>query len=230
MEKNHDQHGTKQLRTILMIALVFLSLTFFLCACSSAVATNSAKNTFELRNGIHFGDTVDEIKEKETVLSLKKYNEEKKYLYYSGEIAGVDGSAYFYFDENDKLNEVMYSIYEVFDYESFEAAYNTIYSSCVRQYGNPLTGSDYPIRGTATNDTYDDLAEVRNNKGSTKIYEHNQWVVTGDNGKNTKIDLLYYSYADYAPALQTTTLPILCLKIDYYPFDQEVINDIDSAF
>ena len=217
------------MKRVLAYILVF-TMALCLCACGGASASGKASSKeakpFELRSGIHFGDTIDEVKEKETSLRYVGEDSNNKYVYFVGNIAGFDDStAYFFYDNNNRVEEVAYAFSSVWEPDTIKRAYETIYNSCVRQYGEPLSrGTEYPVAGREVSRAYNGIEKAISSGGKGELLGYSQWVVLGDDGNNTKIDLVHYM------ATTMVGTPAYYVYVNYTPFQQSTVNDIDSEF
>ena len=200
---------------------ICLFVTMILCLAGSAFAENE---DFQLRNGIVFGDTMDIVKQKETLPEINYENESE--LQYEGTIAGIDGSVEYYFDEeNGKLTDMLYSFSAYSSRDFMNSDYSKLKESLLRKYGTPLgnIGGDlYLITGKAPDEfgafvgTY-----IFFFNGDGDYVDYDEWIVNC-NGYNVKIDLIsayardksynyhyeinlsyhYYTDADYMDEVQ----------------------------
>lgn len=223
------------IKRIITICLL-LSMCLSFCACGEARAATSTddKDTstqFTLRSGIQFGDTVDEVKEKETSLELRNEYDppNSKYghmLEYNGTIAGYDGTAAFEFGESG-LKQMYYSFSAssslITETTNPEDIYKTIYESCARQYGDELkSGEEFPVGGYAVDEA---LFKIEN--ADAKLQKYNQWVILNDNGiDGVKVDLVMY-YVDYDLGVITNRL--ISVMVSYISFLQEDIENYNSG-
>lgn len=212
-----------------MKKLISLCLIMVLCLtlCPFAYA-----DSFTLRNGIQFGDTIDDVKQKEKDLTLEKEDESSDSftLKYTGEIAGMDGTATFYFDKDEKkLTDLKYSIEtdnlsEMFDIQ------RKIKDSCIRQYGDPVVLDEdettFPIKGKAID--YAAYAVYMNRQLGEKsyIWDYDEWVVFGEDGNNTKIESV--SYYDTSNFLGTEYTHCY-VDVSYSFFTQDELDAIIKA-
>ena len=82
---------------VLVFILLFVSYTAF-------------AEEFTLRNGIVFGDTLEAVKQKETLTIQSDSEDKTNNVWFDGTIAGMDGSVRFDFNEDSgKLTDMLYS-------------------------------------------------------------------------------------------------------------------------
>lgn len=192
----------KIISLLLVSAMLLLSI--------SAVAEG-----FSLRNGISFGDTMEEVLEKETLEidemddgtaeedeeAEEDDDEEAEYPYYietvKGTVAGISGSYIRYkFDADKTLREVIYYFKTWDDKDLSDSDYETLYSSLVRKYGSALgysNGSCYIISGSALESAVISsyLFEMIGGYGDLRDYD--EWDV--DTGEyHVKIELVQSYY------------------------------------
>ncbi len=160
---------------------------------------------FDLRNDIHFGDSMEEIKKKET-LEFKEETEidnDGATVLETGraEIDGLDCYVSYRFID-DKLVEMVYE-YDVLGltqmhidmYEAFDTYYKDALSAFKERYGEPLTeGDDYYAtfltRGVYHYFDADDSAKEDGYESVLKGY--NDWFFN-DKEERTIVNLIYYA-------------------------------------
>lgn len=200
---------------------ICLFVAMILCLAGSALAENE---DFQLRNGIVFGDTLDIVKEKETLTDLTRENESN--LQYKGTIAGIDGSVEYYFDEeNGKLVDMVYTFESYDSKDLMNSDYSKLSNSLLRKYGTSLgnTGGDlYLVTGKAFEKFGAFVGMyIYLLKGNGDYVDYDEWIIKcGD--YNVKIDLVsayardksynyfykinlsyhYYTDADYMDEVQ----------------------------
>jgi len=173
-----------------------ISMLLVLCCVTAAFA----EEEFTLRNGIRFGDTIEDIVEKETTLT----RESETSNWFKGTIAGYKNSqAGFSFDDDGKLVDMCYS-FDQFgnDYKSssdVSDVYATLYKSVVRKYGSPLgnTGGKVElITGIAMTRMGMTVYIIGGMDGYDGDYlDYDEWIVDCTGG-HVKIDLISYYYRD----------------------------------
>lgn len=178
---------------------LFIALTLIV----SCGLVAHADEDFTLRNGIRFGDTLEEIVAKEKTLKQR----ESEPNWFDGTIAGVDDSeAGFFFDDDDKLTDMVYA-FDGFgnDYKSRDDAsnvYSSLYRSIVKKYGKALgnTGGNVElITGKAISRMAFTVYLLGGLDGYDADYiDYDEWVVDCTDG-HVKIDLIsyYYRNSDY---------------------------------
>jgi len=173
----------------------FLSILIVLSLCiiGSSMADNEE---FQLRNGIVFGETLEVVKQKETLSIQSSSADKTNKVWFDGTIAGMDGSVRFDFDEETgKLTDMLYSFESSSSKDSIDSDYSKLKSSLVRKYGSPLGntgGSLHIITGPAIEYAGIVIALSRylaNGGGDFRDYD--EWIIKC-NGYNVKIDLVSY--------------------------------------
>ncbi len=197
-------------RHLIALAL-FFAMLFSCFGCAFADEDNGG---FTLRNGIMFGDTIDDILAKETTLKSTSYSLDSydaNQTMFIGTICGYDNSTcVFSFDESNMLYDMLYG-FEIYDmlygseiYDTlyrfaiedngyFDAVYGTIYNGLKRKYGEPLYSNEdkpsYIIVGSAYN-----LLDLANeNVDNPNLEKCCEWVI--DVGSyHVKIDFALISW------------------------------------
>ena len=181
-----------------MKKVVSIILCLFISIC--ILDSSFADDEFTLRNGILFGDTMDDILSKETV--LEREGDDSRW--FKGKIAGYNNARCgFYFDENEKLVSMSYDFSEsCYNRESTDDVYKKLYQSLVRQYGKAkgnTGGTTYIITGPA----FERMALWvyllgALDKCAGNYYDYDEWVVYAKDYQ-VKIDLIsyYYRNSDY---------------------------------
>lgn len=173
-----------------LVALSLLALAGSACLAESG--------EFTLRNGILFGDTMEDILAKET--KLTRQSEDSNW--FSGTIAGYSNAECgFYFDDDGRLKSMCYN----FGNEICTArdvtrdVYKTLYDSVCRQYGTPLGntgGTIHLISGPA----FEHMGLYVYLLGALDGYDgdyidYDEWVVDQAD-YHVKIDMISYYYRD----------------------------------
>lgn len=165
---------------ILVISILVLSII------NSAIA-----DEFTLRNGVKFGDSMDDVKSKET-LNLSSFSGDT-FLRYEGTLAGISGGMLFYhFDSELKLNDVEYRYSGLLEREIKEY-YPLLLQGLEDKYGAPLENKDgtmYPIT-TGALETIDFYVALGKQRGDAGYDDYAEWVVDVDD-YYVKIDLISY--------------------------------------
>jgi len=176
---------------------VLVSLVLMVSCFSSALAAED----FTLRSGIKFGDTLEEVLDKEKTLTCESKSATGGV--FNGKIAGYSGAkCIFSFDDDGKLIDMGYN----FDYnictsrDEMNSVYKKLYDSLKRQYGNPLgnTGDTlYLITGSAIEKAALIVAMVSSFDGYSADYiDYDEWVVDCDD-YHVKIDIVsFYTRGD----------------------------------
>ena len=177
-----------------IISLLLISIILGNCAVSFA------EEEFQLRNGIQFGDTLEEVKQKETLTIQSSSADKTNNVWFDGTIAGMKGSVRYDFDEETgKLTDMMYDFDSTSDRDSIDNNYSTLQKSLTRKYGNPIgnTGGNLElITGPAIENAAMAIALYRYLlSGGGDFRDYDEWIVKS-NGYNVKIDLVCYYVRD----------------------------------
>lgn len=207
----------KRILSLLLVSiLVLLSI--------SAVAEE-----FSPRNGISFGDTMEEVLEKETfeIDEMDDGNddedtnddEEAEYPYYiktaKGTLANISGTYIKYkFDADKTLKEVIYYFPSRSDKDSSDSDYKSLYNGLVRKYGSALgysNGSCYIITGAAIEAAVFTAYLFEMLDGYGDIRDYDEWDVDA-NDYHVKIELAqYYWGSSYSNILYDN-----CMSYTYF--------------
>ena len=118
--------------SFLMVAMLLFAL---LADCRA-----EEQNDFVYRNGIHFGDSIEDVRQKEpdTHQGLDENNLQATEM----TLSGFSGCALNYFFENGKLNviRIFYCRDNMYDKANITASFDTIDDGLTRKYGEPITG------------------------------------------------------------------------------------------
>lgn len=176
------------------ISFIFIVSVFLTCFFVTAHADD-----FQLRNGIIFGDTLDIVKQKET-LPYKKSNESNVKVWFGdGKISGIDGQVRFDFSEDTgELIDMLYSFASSEKKDFVDNDYSKLQSGLIRKYGSPLNnpnGKLNIITGPAFEYSSTVIVLFQYIKGDGDIRDYDEWIVHCD-GYNVKIDLVSYYYRD----------------------------------
>lgn len=131
----------KMICLVSVIVLAVLSVSIVLFVTKSRAEQTVTASDFTLRNGIHFGDTKEEVMAKETIPfregnhGLEEIAENELWTEF-GEVAGSSFEINYLFDENDKLTEV---VWERIDWtkEESDDEYKRIEDAMTSKYGQP---------------------------------------------------------------------------------------------
>jgi len=178
----------KRLLAILLVLLLGLSAV---SAC--------AEETFTLRNGIQFGDSIAEVRAKETIpFKEDECDDTKLWTKKEGTVAGFSNVqiAYF-FDEEGKLEEVKWQLPSRSTTDSSDADYEKLYKAFVSKYGSALgytndkchiittTAMDGGVMMAYLYDMLDGYGDVR---------DYDEWVHEYGSDHNVKIDMCQFYY------------------------------------
>lgn len=193
-----------------------------------------ASEAFTLRNGIKFGERIGEVLAKET-LELTVTSKEKleatnekpvtSLETVSGTVAGIsDISLQYKFSDEGKLVGVVWNFPSYSSSDSADSEYESLYKAFVRKYGDPLGntgGKIHIIHGSAIESAvlmaY--LYEQAFDYGVGDIRDYHEWIIFGDGGNNTKIDLVEYYYGTSYSDRE------FYLKISYDYFSDQDLDD-----
>lgn len=217
----------KRILSFILAAIMFASASPSVMAAGEI--SGSSEEQFSFRNGIHFGDTVEVVWEKEEKLTPDTtYGETNVF---KGEIAGYKDATCIYFFEGD--NNGMSDVYYSFDKKSginsrdaLTAAYDKLNESLVRQYGEPLgfeDGNFYLFKGRAIDLMILDLGIFSFVSKENGFLAYDEWIVEYPTEK-VKIDETAFYYTDYKGD------KVYHLLVSYTPFNDETLTSlIESA-
>ena len=172
-------------------------ISLLMCVCMLLAGLGAAfaeAEDFELRSGIHFGDTIDDIVEKETTLT--RLNEESNE--FQGRISGYDdASCMFTFDDDGKLEDMRYIFGSDVCYsrDKMNNVYLDLYRGLVRKYGTAIGntgGSCELITGSAIDTMTLYVYLLGELDGYSSDYtDYDEWIVDTKGG-HVKIDLVSF--------------------------------------
>ena len=193
------------------VITVCLSLILALSALIVACAED-----FTLHAGTMFGDTMEQVQEKETLKYIGEFEYEDvngtktTAILYTGTVAGYENcNIWYHFDKtNSTLCDVTYSmgISDIIGEDALLNRLGELGTLLMNKYGEPLSDNDdakYLIKGRNLN-----------NKNSKYDYDFIGWSVPCDN-YNVKIELVI-NYSSGSPAF---------LYIDYHPYTNEELEE-----
>lgn len=165
-----------------------------LLGCMPAMAAEE----FTLRNGIKFGDTMDEVRAKET-LEFKESSSESRLITVDGTVAGISGvSVEYFFDDDKKLKQVSWSLSASSLVDSSDSDYTKLYKAFVSKYGTPLgydNGDCYIITGSAlTGAALISYLYNSMDTGVGDLRDYAEWDYEYTNTDHVKIELVQYYY------------------------------------
>ena len=183
----------------------FISIILFI-AISLSIITATAEG-FTLRNGITFGDSMEDVKGKETIEiaeideELGEKDADKDYPYSittkKDTVAGISGSIIKYrFDKDKKLREVKYEFASSTSKEVIDNNYESVNSGLVRKYGSPLgysNGKSFIVTGSAIDGAVLGYELMKLMGGIGDMRDYDEWVVYLDD-YNVKIEQVCYYY------------------------------------
>ncbi len=164
------------------------------------VLTASAEDTYTLRNGVQFGDTVEQVRAKETLAWHEDDCSDTMLRTERGTVAGISDVIICYdFDEDGKLVEVVWRLPNRTYADSSDSDYSTLYKAFVQKYGSPLgyTGGDcYIITGKALDGaaTWYLLYDMFDMYGTMRDYD--EWDYKIGNGEHVKIEIAQGSWGE----------------------------------
>ena len=188
------------------VITVCLCLILALSALVGACAED-----FTIHAGTTFGDTMEQVKEKETLEYINEFEDKStKALLYSGTVAGYENcNIWYYFNkENNTLCDVSYSmgIGSAIGEEALLNRLGELGVLLMNKYGDPLSDNEdakYLIKG-----------QVLSKPSNKYEYDFIGWSVPCDN-YNVKIELIIEYYSG-SPAY---------LYIDYHPYTNEELEE-----
>ena len=169
------------------------------CTLLLGVAPAMAAEEFTLRNGIKFGDTMDEVRAKET-LAFKESSSENRLITVKGTVASIDNVAIeYFFGDSGLLTQISWECPSLSHMDTSDNDYSKLYKAFVSKYGKPLgyeDGECFIITGTAINGAviitqlYSTLME----SGVGDIRNYAEWDHEYTDADHVKIELVQYYY------------------------------------
>lgn len=155
-----------------------------------------------LRNDIRFGDSLAEVKAKETLEIKSETADELRTG--SGVLAGVDVKSVIYRFEDGKLVSVLWDVLNSRNDIFPPLIFDDLQSALTAKYGTPDstdTNSFFLIHGAAIDEMLDlaseDLAfTMMMIWGEAGPIKQCEWQIDSHHNENVKIDLLYYKVAE----------------------------------
>lgn len=160
---------------------------------ATMVLSASAEDTYTLRNGVQFGDTVEQVRAKETLAWDEDDCNDTHLGTVDGTVAGISGvHIKYFFDEDGKLVEVRWELPERSYADSSDSDYSTLYKAFAQKYGSPLgytDGDGYIITGRALN--YIALMYVVYDMSGMygELRDYDEWVWDFGQGEHVKIEI-----------------------------------------
>ena len=160
---------------------VFVLIFFLISIVFSA--SSSLAESFELRNGITFNSSREEIKAKE---QLPLQREAKKWIRFGpGTIAGIENSTVEYdFNDENHMTNIHISLNLKQSQFGWISAFNDVNLILQKKYGDPIDldfEEMYPYRGKGA-ETLEQLIEVTVAFGGSYEYLYNEWAIETDEG------------------------------------------------
>lgn len=155
---------------------------------------------FSLRNDIHFGDTKEQVRSKETIPIDEDASKEDKIQTQAGMVAGFDGVEISYrFSVDDKLEEVKWDIFYA-DIGESDKAYEKLQKAMTSKYGGALgytNGTCYIITSEVIEDAVEIVGLFQMYNGVADIRNYDEWDYEYQPGKHVKIEIIEYYYGNY---------------------------------
>ena len=175
---------------------VFLALQMLLMIAYPALA----EGEFVLRNDIRFGDTMAQVRAKETLGIAEDEGDEDTFWTNHGKVAGFDDVQVMYnFDENGKLYEVKWVLSNRTNADSSDTDYSKLEKAMREKYGTTLgltNGDCYIITTSALESavTLYGLYTMLFDNGVGDMRDYDEWDYEYSNGHHVKIELAQYYY------------------------------------
>lgn len=178
------------------ILCILLTLSLFM------MTSVSFAEAFTLRNGIHFGDTLEEVKAKET-LEIKSQTE-NELVTKSGVLANVDVDSVIYRFENNKLVSVLWEVVDSRNNFYPPMVFDDLNTALTAKYGksdSTDTDSYFLVKGAAIEEMMELMVEdfsfmLGMLMGEAGPLKQCEWEIESQGNENVKIDLLYYQVAE----------------------------------
>lgn len=181
---------------------------------------------FSIRNDIHFGDSIETVKEKEVLgfcYESPTSDEDGLMGLMSniGTIAGIDDSQVTYYFYDNELCEIDYGLDTTErNLNTLKSNYNDIYDGLIRKYGKPLYNDS---KKEGKHEILTNVSTYVNSwlGISYSALDYNEWVKEYDN-YNIKIDLS----CTYKPT--DNGIESACIYVGYKYFTDETIQEIQE--
>lgn len=168
-----------------LVSLLLVSMMVLLTVSATA-------EEFSLRNGIQFGDTMDDVLAKET-LEISESGEmdpDGDYSYYistgEGTVADIDFDRIdYYFDANQTLCEVLYVFKTGNDTVTSMTNYFLLVADVCNEYGAVLGNTEgelYPFVGAAIQRAANTVRLLQMFGGNAYVCNYDEWVIDLDEG------------------------------------------------
>lgn len=202
---------------VLMLAALLLALL---------LSSVTAESGFTLRNGICFGDSMETVREKETLPFseiAEIFLEENQLQTESGEVAGFKGVSVRYTFEEGRLAEVMWDMGNFSSNELSDSCYEKLYKAYTSKYGAALgntNGKCHLITSNAMDEAVTLFMFYSLSDGVGDMRDYAEWIVHYGQNENVKIDLVQFYYGESYSKLCRT----ICVGYKYFTDD-----DLDAA-
>lgn len=158
----------------------------------------SLAEDYTLRNGIQFGETMEQVKTKETLGVNANNADETHFETQKGTVAGFDEvSIIYFFDENDGLEEAIWSFSSTSSKETTDNQYEKLENALKNKYGTPLgySGGDcYIITGKAITGAIGLIEIYKLINGVGDYCKYAEWDYEYSEGNHVKIEIIQYYY------------------------------------
>ena len=159
------------------------------------MVSNCLAERFSLRNGISYGDTMDDVEAKEVLGISEKTETTLKTV--EGTIASINGSYIVYsFSNQGELVDVFMDFgVHIGKPEQAISAYNTVYEALSGKYGSPseiVNDAWYVIYGSAVREYASQSSFLKSLGLTPALQDKAQWILRYDD-INVKIDLIRYA-------------------------------------
>lgn len=159
-----------------------------------------AEDTFTLRNGIQFGDTMEQVKAKETLGVNEDNADETHFETQTGTVAGFDDVSIIYnFDENNQLYDVIWCLTSTTSKDTTDMAYEKLENALKNKYGTPLgySGGDcYIITGKAISGAigHAEIYKLLFTTGVGDYCRYAEWDYEYSEENHVKIEIIQYYF------------------------------------
>lgn len=190
------------------------------------ITTISVAEEFTLRNGIIFGDSMDTVRQKETIAIDEEMSDAVELKTQKGVVAGFEATTIYYTFDDNQLIDIWWRI-SMPSKDDMGSAYQMLKESLSEKYGKPLGNKDgvyHPVHGTATQFRNDPAgSELRALLGwKAGILEYDEWVYEYAEGKSMKIELVQ----DYLTMKGETDYTLF---VSYTYFESDIIDAVQNS-
>ncbi len=160
----------------------------------------SLAEDFTLRNGIQFGETMEQVKAKETLGVNANNADETHFETQKGTVAGFDDVSIIYtFDEDNQLNEVIWCLSITTSKDTTDIEYEKLENALKNKYGTPLgySGGDcYIITGKALTGAISFIGLYKLLDGVGDYCKYAEWDYEYTEGNHVKIEIIQYYFGE----------------------------------